>query len=104
MRFLTTLTAVGLLSVVSIRVSDGQTLPAPGVDRVGFPADYKTTFTRLLTVDRPDNGQIRVVWGNALAASTKWWESYPYGSVLLFERWTSERNADGSLSRDQNGR
>lgn len=103
MRLLAPLAALGLLSSFAPR-ADGQAFPGPTVDRVGFPADYKSTFTRLLTVDRPDNGQIRVIWGNALATRTNWWESYPYGSVLLFESWTSRRNADNSLIYDENGR
>jgi len=41
--------------------SGGQGNPAPTVDRVGFPANYQSTFTRMLTVDRSDNGQIRVI-------------------------------------------
>jgi plastocyanin len=77
---------------------------APAVDRVGFPADYKQTFTKLLQFDRADNGQIRVIWGNALAAGTPWWEPYPYGSVLLFEAWTSKRDAQGGASLDEKGR
>ena len=103
MRLLTTLAVLGLLSLTG-RIAYGQPFPAPSVDRVGFPADYQSTFTRLLTVDRPDNGQIRVIWGNALAARSNWWEGYPYGSVLLFESWTSMRNADGTLAFDENGR
>jgi len=81
-----------------------QPIPAPTVDRVGFPTGYTTTFTKLLTVDRPDNGQIRVVWGNAQAAATPWWAGYPYGSVLLFESWTSKRDSAGNLLFDENGR
>ena len=90
------LTCVGLLSAQ---------IPAPQTDRVGFPAGYTTTFKKLLTVDRPDNGQIRVVWGNSIAAAVPWWETkYPYGSVLLFEAWTSKRDAAGNRLLDANGR
>jgi plastocyanin len=82
----------------------GQALPAPTQDRVGFPANYRTTFVKLLTVDRPDNGQIRVIWGNAVAAATPWWENYPHGSVLLFESYTSQRNSNNELVYDASGR
>ncbi|MGH9632306.1 MAG: cytochrome P460 family protein [Bryobacteraceae bacterium] len=82
----------------------GQTNPAPTADRVGFPGNYQTTFTKLLTVDRPDNGQIRAIWANQVAAQTPWWEPYPYGSVILFESWTSKRDSAGSLMLDENGR
>src|SRR5262249_17753772 len=98
------------ISVASILLAScgsecpGQTLPAPTVDRVLFPADYQSTFVKLLTVDRPDNGQIRVIWGNKIAASTHWWEPYPYGSVLLFESYTSKRDANNAMLLDDNGR
>jgi len=81
-----------------------QPIPAPTVDRVGFPTGYTTSFTKLLTVDRPDNGQIRVVWGNAVAAATPWWAPYPYGSVLLFESWTSKRDSAGNLLFSEDAR
>src|SRR5437764_1389566 len=87
-----------------IALLHGQALPAPTVDRVGFPANYRTTFSKLLTVDRPDNGQIRVIWGNQVAANTPWWERYPYGSVLLFESFTSKRDAANNLLLDESGR
>jgi plastocyanin len=82
----------------------GQAIPAPATDRVGFPANYRTTFTKVLTVDRSDNGQIRAIWANPVAAQTPWWEPYPYGSVILFESWTSKRDASGALMLDENGR
>jgi plastocyanin len=74
------------------------------VDRIGFPANYETTFTKVLTVDRPDNGQIRAIWVNQAAARTQWWEPYQYGSVILFESWTSRRDAGNNLMLDENGR
>ncbi|MFN0169362.1 MAG: cytochrome P460 family protein [Bryobacteraceae bacterium] len=89
----------GILSLAVVLL--GQ---APTVDRVGFPRDYQTTFKKLLTFDRADNGQIRVIWANSIAAATPWWEAYPYGSVLLFESWTSKRDPAGSMLRDESGR
>jgi plastocyanin len=83
---------------------DGQGIPAPSTDRVGFPANYQTTFTKVLTVDRPDNGQIRAIWVNQTAARTPWWEPYPYGSVILFESWTSRRDEANNLLLDGQGR
>lgn len=78
--------------------------PAPSTDRVGFPANYRDSFKHLLTVDRSDNGQIRSIWANESAANTPWWLPYPYGSVILFESWTSKRDAQGNLMIDENGR
>ena len=104
LRLASTSLALILLGAAFRFESQGQGLPAPTVDRVGFPANYKTTFTKLLTVDRPDNGQIRVIWGNQTAANTPWWERYPQGSVLLFESWSSKRDSDNNLLLDANGR
>lgn len=80
-----------------------QTPPAPTVDRVGFPTGYRSSFKKLFTLERPDNGQIRVIWGNELAASTPFWEKYPYGSVLLFESYPALRNTDGTFRTDETG-
>lgn len=55
----------------------GQAPPAPMTDRVGFPSGYSSTFNKMLTFDRPDNGQIRVVWANDIAAGTPFWEPSP---------------------------
>ncbi|MBI3684659.1 MAG: cytochrome P460 family protein [Acidobacteria bacterium] len=81
-----------------------QAPPAPTEDRVGFPKDYKSAFTKLLTFDRPDNGQIRVIWGNDIASNTPLGDPYPYGSVLLFESYSSKRGAGNVILLDENGR
>src|SRR5262249_3363358 len=94
---------VSLISLATLILGQ-TTIPAPTVDRVGFPTGYQSTFTKLLTVDRPDNGQIRVIWANSTAAAANWWEKFPYGSVVLFESWTSKRDANGNLLFDDNGR
>jgi plastocyanin len=81
-----------------------QAPPAPTVDRVGFPAGYQDTFQKLLVFDRPDNGQIRVIWANDVAAGTPLDSDYPYGSVLIFEQYSSKRDADNNILLDENGR
>jgi hypothetical protein len=35
-----------------LSVGHTQSLPAPTVDRVGFPADYRSSFTRFYTFER----------------------------------------------------
>src|SRR5204863_8588679 len=76
-------------------VGHTQTLPAPTVDRVGFPAGYRDTFTKLYTFDNFQNRQIRVVWGNSIAAAvdpgTPW--NFPYGSIIFFESYTVQQDA-----------
>ena len=97
------LTRIILTTVAALSLA-AQVAPAPAQDRVGFPSNYLTTFKKLLTFDRPDNGQIRVVWANQVAAPVRAWESYPYGSVVLFESWTSKRDAQNNILLDENGR
>ncbi|MFN0102561.1 MAG: cytochrome P460 family protein [Bryobacteraceae bacterium] len=94
-----------ILLTAAVTVSlTAQPAPAPAQDRVMFPANYTATFKKLFTFDRPDNGQIRVVWANEIAAGTRPWEAFPYGSVVLFESWTSKRDASGNILLDENGR
>jgi plastocyanin len=77
---------------------------APTVDRVGFPDGYEKTFQHLLTVDRSDFGQVRVIMGNDKAASVRPGEAFPYGSILIFEGWRPRRDAQNALVFDSAGR
>src|SRR5712691_9994557 len=87
-------------------VGHTQTLPAPTVDRVGFPAGYRDTFTKLYTFDNYQNRQIRVVYGNSVAASVNPGTpcNFPYGSIILFEYYTVQQDANGEPVLDENGR
>src|SRR5713101_8033849 len=80
-------------------VGHTQALPAPTVDRVGFPAGYRDTFTKLYTFDNFQNRQIRVVWGNSVAAAvdpgTPW--NFPYGSIILFESYTARHSRNQTV-------
>jgi plastocyanin len=83
-----------------------QSLPAPTVDRVGFPTGYKDTFTLFYTFDNYQNRQIRKVYGNSTAASVTpdTTFNFPYGSVILFESYTVQEDARGEPVLDINGR
>src|SRR5881628_2257606 len=87
-------------------VGHAQSLPAPTVDRVGFPAGYQDTFKLFYVFDNYQNRQIRKVYGNEIAASVTPGEtfSFPYGSVLLFESYTVQQDAKGEPVLDINGR
>src|SRR5262249_4769225 len=99
------LTSLGVLQLLAVTLAlYGQTPPAPTVDRVGFPEGYEKNFTYLYTVDRPDSGQIRVIYGNATAAAVKPGQPFDYGSVLLFESWTSKRDTGNNILLDEKGR
>src|SRR5215467_6607190 len=87
-------------------VAKTQQLPAPIIDRVGFPADYQKTFLKLYTFDNFQNRQIRVVWANPTAASVRPTDVYnfPYGSIILFESYTVKQDATGEPLLDSDGR
>ena len=87
-------------------VGYAQSLPAPTVDRVGFPTGYKDTFHLLYTFDNYQNRQIRKVYGNDAAASVSPGQvfNFPYGSIILFESYTVQENSAGEPVLDANGR
>src|SRR5262249_47293889 len=86
--------AVSALVVSMTFVGHTQTLPAPLVDRVGFPAGYRDTFKLFYTFDNFQNRQIRAVYGNNVAASVDPAQpfNFPYGSIILFESYTVQED------------
>jgi plastocyanin len=83
-----------------------QALPAPIVDRVGFPTGYRDTFKLFYVFDNYQNRQIRAVYGNNIAASVAPGQTFnfPYGSVFLFESYTVREDSSGEPLLDSNGR
>jgi hypothetical protein len=88
------------------RIGHSQTLPAPTVDNVRFPAGYQATYTLFYTFDNYQNRQIRKVYGNHIAASVTPGAvfNFPYGSIILFESWSVQEDAAGEPLLDSNGR
>lgn len=86
-------------------VGQGQAPPAPTVDRVGFPADYKN-WGVLYVFDRPDTRQVRTIYANApvFTVTADKQHEYPYGSVLVMETWAAVRDAAGVPVLDKDGR
>lgn len=80
-----------------------QPAPAPTVDRVGFPTDYQNRFKKLYVFDRPDNRQVRTIYGNDAAASVEYGKglTYPYGAILVMETWAAITDADGPVLDSQ---
>lgn len=82
--------------------------PAPGQDRVGFPADYASTFHVLYDFDRPDTRQVLVAYGNDQAAAADPNAApnaaFPYGSVIAMEVHPAVLADDGTPMLDANGR
>jgi plastocyanin len=106
MRRLVLISSALLLSVaLVIAVAQAQPArPAPTEDRVGFPEGYQSTFTPLYVFDRADNRQVRVVYGNAEAASATAGQSFPYGSILVMETYRALLDAEGGPQLDAQGR
>lgn len=87
----------------------------PSEDRVGFPEGYQDNFIIFYEFDRPDNGTARVIYANDIAASiseeaftpaasTAPGEPFPYGSVLVMEVYRTQRDEEGNVLLDGNGR
>src|SRR5437762_1838784 len=81
-------------------------LPAPTLDRVGFPTDYQKTFVKVYTFDNFQNRQIRVIWANPLAASVTPGNvnQFPYGSILVMETYGVVEDSSGEPILDAKGR
>ena len=77
-------------------------LPAPKVDRVGFPKGYDSTFRQFRAKDQADAKTVIVVYVNAAAASAKQGR-YPYGSVIVMETWDTLQDAGKNVLLDGNG-
>src|SRR5438128_304368 len=99
--------SVLMLAAGSLRYAGyAQALPAPSVDRVGFPTGYRDTFKLFYVFDNFQNRQIRAVYGNSAAASVDPAQpfNFPYGSTILFESYTVQEDASGEPLLDKNGR
>jgi uncharacterized cupredoxin-like copper-binding protein len=83
-----------------------QALTAPGanVDRVGLPENYQQRFQTFYVFDRPDNRQVRHVFGNPPAMAAQPNRPFPYGSILVMETWRAKLTPDNQLALDANGR
>lgn len=87
-------------------IASPRSAPAPTVDRVGFPRDYRTQFKRLTAPTiNPKLGVVQTAYGNAPAAvaAVSGKPSFPYGSVLVMEFAQALRDADGNLLGDGDG-
>jgi hypothetical protein len=65
--------------------AEKSSLPAPTVDRVGFPNGYLQAFQVLRTVTKTNEQKVVTIYGNYAAASVTNAVQlpYPYGSVIV---------------------
>jgi hypothetical protein len=80
-------------------------LPAPTVDRVGYPKDYREAFLQIRISDRPDTKTTAVIYGNLAGAAVKPGAkgTFAYGSILVNETWSTLQDAQGNVLVDKKG-
>jgi Cytochrome P460 len=91
-----------LIATVCLSALFSRDLPAPKVDRVGFPKGYQSAFRQLRTTDSADSKTVIVVYGNPPAASAKGGK-YPYGSVIVMETCSTLQDAQKNVLLDGRG-
>lgn len=93
---------VAMIFASALVTGSSQDLQAPKADRIGFPKGYQSAFRQLRAKDQPDAKTAIVVYGNPAAASAKH-GSYPYGSVIVMETWSTLQDAGKNVLLDGNG-
>jgi hypothetical protein len=68
---------------------------------VGFPEGYESEYQVLFVLDRPDNKQVRVIYGNEAAASAKPGQPLQFGSVLVMETYRAVIDEAGNPITDE---
>jgi hypothetical protein len=93
------------LSAAALSAGGSEDPPAPTVDRVGFPKDYREKYTVLRRVDRTEKQQVVTVYGNEPAASIQRVEElpYPYGSIIVMETASARKDPQGKPVVDAEG-
>ncbi len=79
-------------------------LPQLDADKVGFPADFPTAFTRYTTIDFPKRGQVRHYWANetAMEAARKG-DLLPDGALLFVEIFKAKLDGNGKPIEGSDG-
>jgi hypothetical protein len=85
--------------------AEKSSLPAPTVDRVGFPNGYLGAFQVLRTVTKTNDQKVVTIYGNKAAASVTNAVQlpYPYGSVIVMETANVLKDAQGKPVVDSKG-
>jgi Cytochrome P460 len=94
-----------LAALAATVLAAGEDPPAPDVDRVGFPRDYRETFTVLRRVNREEKQQVVTVYGNRAAATVERADQlpYPYGSIIAMETASALKDDRGKPQLDDEG-
>ncbi|MGE0311164.1 MAG: cytochrome P460 family protein [Lautropia sp.] len=87
-----------------VRTHDVAVAPRMRDGELKVPADYRRWPVFLVGIDKPDSGQIRDIYIDALAHRTAEGDPFPIGTVSVMEIWTAQRTGDGALRRTPDGR
>jgi hemoglobin len=100
MRNQTKLLAVGVMVATGIGVAVNA-----ATEDVAFPQGYAQRMVQYMTVDRTDNGQVRLAYAprEALEA-VRAGRPLPSGAVVVMELYRAQRGADNQLTRGADGR
>jgi Cytochrome P460 len=92
---------------ICCEITNSEFAPAPRVDRVGFPKDYRSALKLLGIPARTNTAPsiIMTAYGNDLAASVTNAQQLPYpnGSTIVMEFAAALTNSEGKLLLDANG-
>ncbi len=79
-------------------------LPAVAETHVSFPANYKSDFTKYLTMNFPDNKQLRYFYANPTAMkAAAAGEPLPDGSMILVEVYGARLDEQGNPVQGSDG-
>ena len=101
---------IGFLLCISVSMllaaePEKSALPAPEVDRVGFPKRYQEEFQVLRTVNKTNEQKLVTIYGNKTAASVTNAAQLPYpnGSVIVMETASVLKDVQGKPVVDPRG-
>jgi hypothetical protein len=90
------------LTVGALAIGAGTTIAGP--EKVDYPKNYQSTYTKIDQIDRYDNKTVRILYINSIALAAEPGKPLPFGSVLLLEVRGAQLGPDGNPRLDGEGR
>lgn len=79
-------------------------MPNVAKTSVSFPADYKSTFTKYVTIDFPDRPEVRYFYANKVALdAARAGRPLPDGAILFAEVYSAKLDADKKPVKGSDG-
>lgn len=95
--------ALGTALVLSAGMLGAGTALA-GPEKVDYPKNYQSTYTKIDQIDRYDTKTVRILYINSIALAAEPGKPLPFGSVLLLEQRPAQLGPDGNPRLDAQGR